>query len=453
MLYKALYEVLDVPITASQGHIKKRWRQHSLENHPDKTCSLPDVERHRRSEVFKAALNAYEVLVDPSRRQNYDEWLSNPERGEFYEEKEDYDNYREDREEYSEEMFETQFGTQEDVEEELGPGGPGSPIIIVDFEVEDETRGASRSPKQWENSQEHARPRPNVSDEAEEKWSERMPPQNYRRPYISDEEEKEETEASWSPRGRRQQQPRSRTDLSEDEAKGKGSEKMEPPRYRSPDEDEAPAAAEIEEESTRTGTGGLPRSAQKCAASQSDVSDNEEQARKRKRWRSNRRSPQGQRRRATESERSQGTSNIPMPLYGKDSYNVSLGPGSFRYERDISYLRWLGQLLTKCNTTATVVGMVRTDDDRKKRSSTFAEYVVIGMVTTGKEKGEGSRSWMNYRVYNYDITGARIEKNWARRGSSIPHGNVPIYGYWLEPFDTMRQDELVECLMAYTSGT
>src|SRR4051812_14991411 len=27
MLYKALYEVLDVPMTASQGHIKKRWHR------------------------------------------------------------------------------------------------------------------------------------------------------------------------------------------------------------------------------------------------------------------------------------------------------------------------------------------------------------------------------------------------------------------------------------------
>jgi len=60
-----LYKLLGVPSTATQDEIKKAYRTASLAHHPD---------RHGGSTEKMQAVNyAYEILSDPSKRQEYDD--------------------------------------------------------------------------------------------------------------------------------------------------------------------------------------------------------------------------------------------------------------------------------------------------------------------------------------------------------------------------------------------
>jgi molecular chaperone DnaJ len=63
------YEVLGVERTASEGQIKKAFRQHARELHPDVNAHDPDAE-----EKFKEAAEAYEILSDAERRATYDRY-------------------------------------------------------------------------------------------------------------------------------------------------------------------------------------------------------------------------------------------------------------------------------------------------------------------------------------------------------------------------------------------
>src|SRR6202049_4623831 len=63
------YEVLGVERTASDGQIKKAFRQLARELHPDVNAHDPDAE-----EKFKEAAEAYEILSDPERRATYDRY-------------------------------------------------------------------------------------------------------------------------------------------------------------------------------------------------------------------------------------------------------------------------------------------------------------------------------------------------------------------------------------------
>jgi molecular chaperone DnaJ len=63
------YEVLGVERTASEGQIKKAFRQLARELHPDVNAHDPDAE-----EKFKEAAEAYEILSDAERRATYDRY-------------------------------------------------------------------------------------------------------------------------------------------------------------------------------------------------------------------------------------------------------------------------------------------------------------------------------------------------------------------------------------------
>ncbi len=67
------YEVLGVSRSASQEEIKRSYRRLAKELHPDRNKS-PDAEQK-----FKELQEAYEVLSDPKKRKNYDEFGFNSE--------------------------------------------------------------------------------------------------------------------------------------------------------------------------------------------------------------------------------------------------------------------------------------------------------------------------------------------------------------------------------------
>jgi curved DNA-binding protein CbpA len=69
------YTTLQVEQDASLECIKKAYRKIQLENHPDKTKSLPEAQRFDCENVSKAANVAYEILSDPAQRSMYDNRL------------------------------------------------------------------------------------------------------------------------------------------------------------------------------------------------------------------------------------------------------------------------------------------------------------------------------------------------------------------------------------------
>lgn len=64
------YEILDVPLNASTNDIKKAYRKLALKWHPDKNPQNLE----EAGEMFRKISEAYEVLSDESKRQEYDRY-------------------------------------------------------------------------------------------------------------------------------------------------------------------------------------------------------------------------------------------------------------------------------------------------------------------------------------------------------------------------------------------
>lgn len=70
---KNLYAILEVPETANADEIKKSYRRLSLKYHPDKNHGNAES-----TEMFQKISEAYEILGDASKKQEYDMMQKNP---------------------------------------------------------------------------------------------------------------------------------------------------------------------------------------------------------------------------------------------------------------------------------------------------------------------------------------------------------------------------------------
>ena len=76
------YDILGVPRNATADDIKKAFRRRAREIHPDLHTGTKKTEREKK---FKELNEAHEVLSDPDKRKKYDQYGSNWEQAEAYE--------------------------------------------------------------------------------------------------------------------------------------------------------------------------------------------------------------------------------------------------------------------------------------------------------------------------------------------------------------------------------
>lgn len=68
------YEVLGVSKTASEAEIKSAYKKLAIKYHPDRQNGKSDAEKKDAEEKFKEAAEAYSVLSDKTKRQQYDQF-------------------------------------------------------------------------------------------------------------------------------------------------------------------------------------------------------------------------------------------------------------------------------------------------------------------------------------------------------------------------------------------
>ncbi|KAF8807539.1 DnaJ-domain-containing protein [Phlegmacium glaucopus] len=66
------YKLLNITKSATQDQIRQAYRKESLKTHPDRLVNAPPAEVRQATERFQAVADAYYVLSDPKRRQEYD---------------------------------------------------------------------------------------------------------------------------------------------------------------------------------------------------------------------------------------------------------------------------------------------------------------------------------------------------------------------------------------------
>jgi molecular chaperone DnaJ len=71
---KNYYDVLGVSKNASEAEIKSAWRKLTLKYHPDRWVNKSETEKKQAEEKMKEINQAYEVLSNPEKRQNYDRY-------------------------------------------------------------------------------------------------------------------------------------------------------------------------------------------------------------------------------------------------------------------------------------------------------------------------------------------------------------------------------------------
>ncbi len=69
MSKKDYYETLNLSKNASESEIKKAYRKLAIKYHPDKNPGNSAAEQN-----FKEAAEAYEILSNPQKRQQYDQF-------------------------------------------------------------------------------------------------------------------------------------------------------------------------------------------------------------------------------------------------------------------------------------------------------------------------------------------------------------------------------------------
>lgn len=70
---ESLYDILEVSRDISQEDLKKQYRKLALKHHPDKHASDPEA-RQKAEATFKKISEAYAVLSDENKRQQYDQF-------------------------------------------------------------------------------------------------------------------------------------------------------------------------------------------------------------------------------------------------------------------------------------------------------------------------------------------------------------------------------------------
>lgn len=67
-----LYDTLGIPSTSSIPDIKKAYRKLAMKYHPDKQTSKSIEEKKKAEERFKEISQAYDILGDEKKKENYD---------------------------------------------------------------------------------------------------------------------------------------------------------------------------------------------------------------------------------------------------------------------------------------------------------------------------------------------------------------------------------------------